>query len=136
MEPHITQPTPHEPHRLLPLENGFVLEASLNGEWKPFYRFTMEPQFPSDYEVSNWYLCHHPSSFFRETLLAARATPDARYALRNNALAIHRNNTTEKRTLADPAALRASLEVDFALRLPESPELPLVLERLSQTPSP
>lgn len=134
LEPHIAQPTPHEPHRLLPLENGFVLEASLSGEWKPFYRFTMEPQFPSDYEVSNWYLCNHPGSFFRQTLLAARATADTRYALRNNALSIHRNNTTEKRTLAHAAALRSSLEVDFALQLPESRELSIILERIGQTP--
>jgi N-hydroxyarylamine O-acetyltransferase len=135
LEPHVVQPTLHEPHRLLPLENGFVLEASLGGEWKPFYRFTLEPQFPSDYEVSNWYLCHHPSSFFRQILIGARATADCRYALRNNTLAIHRNNKTEKRTLVEPAILRASLEKDFALRLPESPELAAMLERVSQTPS-
>jgi N-hydroxyarylamine O-acetyltransferase len=135
LEPSIAQPTPHEPHRLLPLENGFVLEASLSGEWKPFYRFTMEPQFPADYEVSNWYLCHHPSSFFRQMLIGARATVDGRYALRNNALAIHRNNKTEKRTLADAAALRSSLENDFGIQLPESPELAAMLERVSQMPS-
>lgn len=135
LEPHIAQPTPHELHRLLPLENGFVLEVSLGGEWKPLYRFTMEPQFPADYEVSNWYLCHHPSSFFRQMLIGARVTADGRYALRNNALAIHRNNITEKRTLADPAALRSSLENDFALKLPESPELAAILQRVSQTPS-
>ena len=129
------QPTPHEPHRLLPLENGFVLEASLNGEWKSFYRFTLEPQFPADYEVSSWYLCHHPRSMFRQNLIGARSTAEARYALRNNALAIHRNNKTEKRALTDPLALRSSLEVDFALQLPESPELEAMLERFSQTPS-
>ena len=134
LEPNIAQATPHEPHRLLPLENGFVLEASLNGEWKPFYRFTMEHQFPTDYEVSNWYLCHHPSSFFRQMLMGARATTDGRYALRNNALAIHRNNETKKRLLTDAAALRSTLENDFALRLPESPELAAMLERISQTP--
>jgi N-hydroxyarylamine O-acetyltransferase len=135
LDPHIAQPTPHEPHRLLPLEHGFVLEASWSGEWKPLYRFTMEPQLPADYEVSNWYLCHHPSSFFRQMLIAARVTADGRYALRNNALAIHRKSKTEKRTLADPAALRSSLENDFALQLPESPELVTMLERVSQTPS-
>jgi N-hydroxyarylamine O-acetyltransferase len=134
LEPHIAQSTPHEPHRLLPLENGFVLEACLSGEWKPFYRFTLEPQYPADYEVSNWFLCQHPSSFFRNTLLAARATATARYALRNNALAIHRKEGTEKRTLEEPAALRACLETDFGLRLPDSPELDAVLTRLSQTP--
>ena len=135
LEPHITQPTPHEPHRLLPLENGFVLEFSVGGEWKPLYRFTMEPQFPADYEVSNWHLCHHPSSFFRQLLMGARATKDGRYALRNNTLAIHRNNKTEKRTLADAAALRSSLENDFGIQLPESTELSAMLERISNMPS-
>ena len=134
LEPHIVQLTPHEPHRLLPLGNGFVLEASLGGEWKPFYRFTLEPQFPADYEVSNWFLCHHPSSFFRQMLMGARATADGRYALRNNTLAVHRNNKTEKRTLADAGALRSSLENDFGLQLPESSELVAMLERISQTP--
>ncbi len=130
LEPHVAQSTPHEQHRLLPLDNGFVLEASVSGEWKPFYRFTLDPQFPSDYEVSNWYLCQHPSSFFRELLLAARATPQCRFALRNNALAIHRKDGTEKRTLEDAGALRACLETDFGLRLPESAELHAALERL------
>jgi len=134
LQPHITQPTPNEPHRLLPLENGFVLEASWGGQWKPLYRFTLEPQFPADYEVSNWYLCHHPGSLFRQVLMTARVTADGRYALRNNALAIHRKNKTEKRILADAAALRSSLENDFALQLPESPELTALLERVSRTP--
>jgi N-hydroxyarylamine O-acetyltransferase len=133
-ETHITQATPHEPHRLMPLENGLVLEASVAGEWKPFYRFTLEPQFPADYEVSNWYLCHHPSSFFRHTLIAARVNPEGRYALLNNALSIHRKSGTEKRNLPDVAALRACLETDFGLRLPNLPELAAGLERVCETP--
>ena len=135
LEAHIVQPTPHEPHRLLPLDNGFVLEACLNAEWRPFYRFTLEPQFPSDYEVSNWYLCHHPSSFFRQMLICARAAPQARYALRNNTLAVHRNRVTEKRHLAGAAELRSCLETDFGIRLPESPELANALDRIGQIPS-
>ena len=136
LEPHIAQPTPHEPHRLMPLENGFVLEACFNGEWKPLYRFTLEPQLPSDYEVSNWYLCNHPSSFFRQKLLGARATPEGRYALLNNALAIHRKDGTEKRDLTSAAALRSCLEAELGIRLPESPELTAALERISQPPPP
>jgi N-hydroxyarylamine O-acetyltransferase len=132
LEPHIAQPTPHEPHRLLPIDHSFMLEACLNGEWKPFYRFTLEPQFPSDYEVSNWYLCNHPNSFFRHSLLGARALPEGRYALWNNALAIHRKEGTEKRRLETPTALRSCLEEDFGIRLPEAPELNALLERISQ----
>jgi N-hydroxyarylamine O-acetyltransferase len=134
LQPNIEQSTPHEPHRLLPLEGGFVLEANLAGEWKPFYRFTLEHQFPSDYEVSNWYLCTHPSSFFRQILIAARATPQGRFALRNNALAIHRKDGTEKRTITDANQLRSCLERDFGLTLPESSSLQTVLERLVQVP--
>jgi N-hydroxyarylamine O-acetyltransferase len=134
LEPHIAQTTPHELHRLLPLENGFMLEACVGGEWKPFYRFTLEPQFPSDYEVSNWYLCHHPSSFFRQILIGARANVDGRYALRNNELSIHRKEATEKRILTDAATLRSCLETDFGLQLPEAPELDAALERVSHTP--
>jgi N-hydroxyarylamine O-acetyltransferase len=135
LEPRVAQFTPHEPHRLWPIESGFVLETCLSGEWMPLYRFSMEPQFPADYEVSNWFLCHHPSSFFRQILICARATADGRYTLRNNALAVHRNNGTERRTLADPAALRSSLENDFGLRLPESLELAAMLERVSRAQS-
>jgi N-hydroxyarylamine O-acetyltransferase len=131
--PHVVQTTPHEPHRLLPLENGFLLEACLRGQWMAFYRFTLEPQFPSDYEVSNWYLCHHPSSFFRQMLIAARATPEGRYALRNNSLTIHRANAEEKRNLNGVAALQRCLETEFGLQLPESPELAAALERISRT---
>src|SRR5262249_5800484 len=110
------------------------LEACLGGEWKPFYRFTLEPQFPSDYEVSNWYLCHHPSSFFRQMLICARAASEARYALRNNSLAVHAEGRTEKRHLAGAAALRSCLETDFGICLPESPELAAALDRIIQIP--
>lgn len=131
LEPHTAQSTPHEPHRLTPIDNGFALEANVRGEWGAFYRFTLEPQFPSDYEVSNWYLCHHPSSFFRHQILAALIKPEGRYGLRNNALAIHRQEGTEKRLLSSAAALRACLEADFGIELPESPELADKLEKLS-----
>ena len=134
LEPHTIQATPHEPHRLVPVEHGFVLEACFDGEWKPLYRFTLEPQFPSDYEVSNWYLCQHPGSFFRQILMSARVTSEGRYALRNNRLAIHRKTGTEKRLLPDAGSLRASLQNDFGLNLPDSPEVESMLERISQTP--
>jgi N-hydroxyarylamine O-acetyltransferase len=132
LEPNIAQPTPHEPHRLSPLENGFLLEGSLRGQWTPLYRFTLEPQFPSDYEVSNWYLCHHPSSFFLQILIAARIKPEGRYALRNNVLAIHRKDDTERRELSSVTALQSCLETDFGIRLPESAELAAKLDRLGQ----
>lgn len=138
LKPHAEQSTPQEPHRLVPLDDGFVLEAFISREWKPLYRFTLERQVQADYEVSNWYLCHHPSSFFRQTLIGARVTPEGRYALRNNLLTIHRHDetrqdNTEKRSLTDVPALRCCLETELGIQLPESPELDAALALVIQT---
>ena len=134
LEAEVEQDTPHERHRLRRIDDGYVLEAALSGEWKSFYRFTLEPQFPADFEVANWYLCHHPDSFFRQTLIAARVTPQGRYALRDNRFTIHREGKTEKRILSDAAALRTCLEMDMGIQLPEAPELIATLERVCQMP--
>lgn len=131
LEPHLEQATPHEPHRLIPFDGGYVLEMLATGEWKPLYRFTLEPQLPADYEVSSWYLCHHPASIFRQTLMCARATAQARYALRGNTLAVHHGGATEKRLLTSAGALRSALENEIGLRLPESADLDAALARIA-----
>lgn len=132
LEPNAIQSTPHEPHRLMPLDDSYLLEGCMGGQWQPLYRFTLERQFPADYEVSNWFLCHHPSSFFRHTLLTARVKPEGRYALRDNILNIHRKHGTEKRILGDAEALAACLKNDFGIELPKSPELAEALVRVTR----
>jgi len=85
-----------------------------------------------DYEVTNWHLSNHPDSHFVNGLIAARAAPDRRYALRDNELAVHHlNGNTERRVLATVAELRAALEGPFRLTLPDAPELDAAVERLT-----
>ena len=92
---------------------------------------TQEQLLP-DYEVTNWYLSNHRDSHFVNGLIAGRAAPDRRYALRNNKLAVHHmNGNTERRVLATATELRAALEGDFRLTLPEVPELDEALGRLT-----
>jgi N-hydroxyarylamine O-acetyltransferase len=131
LEPHTEQATTLDPFRLIPHEDDLILESLIGDQWKPLYRFGLEPQYPADYEVSNFYLCQHPSSFFRKDLLAARATDTARYGLRNSELVIHRpGKPSERRTLTDPGELRQVLTEDFQIRVPDSPEIEPLLERL------
>ena len=114
------QQTPHERFRLTALDGATLLqEIEINGEWKPLYRFTEEPQLPADYAVSNWFLCTHESSFFRHTLTCARATPERKYALRNNELSIYSKGAIEKRTLSTADELQACLANEIGIRLPE-----------------
>ncbi len=127
------QKTPHETFRLVPQENEFVLQAKIQGNWKPMYRFSLQEQFAPDYEVSNWFTSTHPRSPFVNGLMFARTTPQARYALRNYELSIHHENgITEKQVLTSPAQVKTVLEEVFKLPLPNTPELDQSLHLIMQ----
>jgi len=135
LQPNVELATPHEPFRLVPVDDvagvGLIMEARTGDSWRRLYRFDRSPQFVQDYEISSWYLCTHPKSHFLNTLLMARPLPGKRYALRNNELAIHLlNGPSERRTLRSTAELRATLEGPLGVQLPESPDLEPALERL------
>ena len=131
LEMGIAQPTPHETFRLGRERQEFVLEARVGDSWKALYRFSEEVQEPSDYEVANWYTSTHPDSIFRRSLIAARATRDARLALLDGRLSIHhRNGSTEQRELQNGPEIKTTLTEMFGIRLPESADLDNALERL------
>ncbi|WP_394842460.1 arylamine N-acetyltransferase [Pendulispora brunnea] len=134
-QPNIEVPTPHEHFRLRPTDDvmgvGFILDVRTGNEWRRVYRFDRTPQFVQDYEISSWYLCTHPKSHFLSTFMVARPQPGKRYALRNNELAIHHlDRPSERRTLTSAAELRATLEGNFGIQLPDSPDLEPALQRL------
>ena len=128
----VAQPTPHEPFRLVEQDGDFVLQAQLRDSWKALYRFDLQQQYQVDYEVSNWYLSHHPQSPFVNNLMCARPVPGRRYALFNNTLTVHElGGKSEQRTLGSVAEVRAVLEGQFGLRLPvQDAGLDAVLRRV------
>ena len=133
LEADVEQTTPHETFRLLRLDvDEYVLEVRLD-QWAPMYRFRREEHLLPDYEVNSFYLCHHPDSFFRRELVAARAFPGGRFALRNNRLTTYlAGGPPESTTLSSATVIRESLERDFRLDLPAHPGLAVVLERIAQ----
>jgi N-hydroxyarylamine O-acetyltransferase len=113
-----SQATPHGPFRLQPTSIDRVLQAEVAGEWKSVYRFDLQPQLRSDYEMASWYLCNHPDSMFRQLLVAAKPGPAGRHALRDRQLTLHRlDGSTETRTLATTAELREALQGIFGIDL-------------------
>lgn len=131
LEPGVEQATPHEPYRLVPEGGGFVLESRIAGAWGALYAFELHEQQLPDYEVSNWYLARHPKSQFVTGVIAARAEPARRHALRNTRYAVHHaGGATEKRHIGGVAEYKALLEGPFAIRLPESAELDARLQRM------
>ena len=131
LEAMVEQPTPHETCRLVPEGERFVLEAKVAGSWSALYAFDLHEQQQADYEVSNWYLANHPQSQFVTGIVAARASPDRRHALRNARYAVHhRDGRTERRSIASVAEFRDVLSGDLRIPLPDARELDARLERL------
>jgi N-hydroxyarylamine O-acetyltransferase len=140
LEPDLEQATPHERFRLRPLDDDLVLEAEIrpsgerpdaSGDWRPLYRFDLAPQRLSDYEVSNWYLCNWPQSHFLGGILAARAMPGRRHALRGTELTTHHaNGSSERRVLASGADIRTALEDTFGIAVPSGAAVNEALDRL------
>ena len=104
--------------RLVPIgELQLRLETTYGGGWVPLYSFEPIRSYPDDHEASNWFLCTHPESFFRTTLLAARGTDDRRITLDSHHLTIrHLRGDVERRqmTTVDQFvdALRRELRID------------------------
>lgn len=89
LEPEREQATPHEPFRLWPDRDGYLMQARLDGGWATLYRFDLTEQYSADYEVTNWYLANHPQSHFITGLMAARPDTDRRYALNGRTLTVY-----------------------------------------------
>lgn len=120
----LIQPTPHGTFRLRRDDEGWTLDAAIGASWQALYTFDPTAQRRVDYEMTSWYLCHHPRSRFVNELIAARIAPDRRLALRGRRFTIHRTGggdaTREFGTLAE---LEAGLATEFGIRVPASERL-------------
>ncbi|ALJ00967.1 arylamine N-acetyltransferase family protein [Rufibacter tibetensis] len=127
------QKTSHETFRNLPVESEFVLQAHIQNDWKPLYRFSLQEQFSADFEVYNWFTSTHPRSPFVTGLMLAKTTPTARFGLRNNELSKHLpSGTTEKQFLTSPEQIKTVIAEVFQLQIPTAPEFDQALHLMLQ----
>lgn len=120
LEPGTAQKTPHETFRIVEADDHFRLQAAIGGDWRSLYRFDLQPQYEVDYSVTNYFLSTSPTSHFLSSVIAARATPDRRYALRGNRLSIHHiGGRTEQTEIATPAQLADTLEGQLGIIIPD-----------------
>jgi len=125
------QATPHEAFRLLADRDEFLMQTKIRDEWRSLYRFDLQAQLLPDYELANWYVSTHPESRFVNELMVARPAPGRRYTLLNNEFTVHHlKGGIERRLLASTAEIRALLEGEFKLNLPDTPELDSALRRM------
>lgn len=121
------QPTRHETFRLMPVEGELQLEALIADEWQPLYRLTGVPQLDVDYELANWYTSTHPSSRFRNRLIVARSTPEARLVLAGARLTVRTPGGSIYRRILSADEIEDALASRFQLRV--EPEWRPIIER-------
>ncbi|HET7663544.1 MAG TPA: arylamine N-acetyltransferase [Rhodanobacteraceae bacterium] len=132
--PDVEQATPHESFRLIHRDDSdWRLQLFATDAWQTLYRFDLQPQFPADYRIGNYWTSTNPDSHFVTGLSAARAPAGRRLTLRNRQFAEHAGNrATAKRTLGTTAEIRVVLQDEFLIRLPDDPKLDDMLDRLSE----
>ncbi len=131
LTPGIEQRTAHEPFRLTLAGEHWTVEAQIGGEWRPLYRFDLQPQHPIDYVVANHFVATHPQSIFVNGLMLARAAPEYRLALRDRDFVVHYlSGKTERRRLETTDEICAVMEREFLIKLPDAANLRSRLESL------
>lgn len=129
MRTEIEQQTPHETFQLTGEAPDWRLEARIGDEWRPLYKFTLEPKGFDDYQAMNDFLSGDPR--FRENLAAARSEKGRRYGLRNARFTTHViGEPSESRLLGSVAELREVLGGTFGINLPGSDRLDPALESI------
>lgn len=114
------QETPHEPFRIVDADGDLILQAELGEDWRSLYRFDLQPAYEVDYAVANHYVSTHPTSHFLSSIIAARALPDRRYALRNARLSTHHiGGRSEQREIATATELADLLEGPLDIIIPD-----------------
>jgi len=100
-------------------EPGLRVLQSLEGNvWQDLYAFTLEPQYPVDFEMANHYVSTHPNSRFVQTLAVQRQTPSACYLLRNRELTVVTGDVIETTRIDDDESLLRVLAETFDLEFP------------------
>jgi N-hydroxyarylamine O-acetyltransferase len=96
----------------------WVLAGNVTGEWTELYAFTLEPQYPVDFEMANHFTSTWPSSPFVQSLTAQRSWPGRRLILRNRDLTIREGTSVRSDTIRDPDHLLQVLDREFGLSFP------------------
>jgi len=106
-------------HRLVRDGSLWVMEGRRDGMPLQAWVSTLEVENRIDFEVANHFVATHPSSTFRQVVLASALTPQGRVDVMNDRVTYLRPDGPVSETLVDRAALRAVFAAHFGFDLPE-----------------
>jgi N-hydroxyarylamine O-acetyltransferase len=108
----------HWTYRLGHAGGSWILQLRQPQGWIDLYEFTVEPQYPADYEMANYFTSTHPLSGFVKTITAQLPGPDLQLVLRGRELFEYRPDGVTSRTLESDEDVLDVLAGRFGLRFP------------------
>jgi N-hydroxyarylamine O-acetyltransferase len=107
-------------YRLSETDGLFSLSAKQPAGWRTMYVFNMEPQIPSDYELSNWFTSTSTLVPFTNVLIVERVRDDKRYKLANRRFVIEARDgeVIADRSIESVDELRQVLDETFNVTPP------------------
>lgn len=111
-------------YRLMAEAPGYLLQTWRAEGWVDLYSFTMEEQYPVDYELANYYTSTHPNSFFKKKLIVQMPGREVRVTLVNRRLMERRQEGNSEVLLPDDAAILKMLAGRFGLSFPVGTQFP------------
>jgi N-hydroxyarylamine O-acetyltransferase len=94
-----------------------VLQKEPNEDWKPQYRFTLEPHVYRDYAAMCRYHQTSPQSHFPQRRICSRLTAGGRITLSQRRLIITHGTLREERELASETEVTDALREHFDIVL-------------------
>jgi N-hydroxyarylamine O-acetyltransferase len=90
----------------------------MRGEWRTLYAFTLDEQYPSDYNMMNYFNSTSPDSAFTKSRMCARPTTIARISLNGLELKIRGPEIVETKLLSEGPEYLEALQTNFGIHLP------------------
>ncbi len=103
----------------------YVLQSGRPQGWLDLYSFTLDAQYPVDFQVANYYTSTHANSIFRRMLLVQIPALERRLALVNRKLTERTLEGVKETVLTDDGTLLDVLANRFGMRLPEGTQIPM-----------
>lgn len=107
-------------YRLIDADGYVIVERRKGGEWKPEYRFTLEPHEYSDFAD----MCHYhqtsPDSIFTRRRACTRATEDGRITVSEMRLIITVHGEKQESELGSREEWKAALREHFGVELEQA----------------
>ncbi|GHD61579.1 arylamine N-acetyltransferase family protein [Jeongeupia chitinilytica] len=103
--------------RLQPDGDAWRLQRRRDDDWSDLYHFDLQPAYPIDFDVANFYIARSPQSLFTNLLLVTRYVAAGQLALAALRFTRVEDGIETTEVLADPSRLRQVLADAFGLAI-------------------